>query len=320
MVRKILIIFFALVFVFPIFKVNAQVQSGDIILEIDPKFPQANEEVTASLSTFVTDLNNAKISWKLNGEAALEGVGKTNFSFNVGDSGTQTSIEATIETLNGSTVNKKLFVSPSGVDMLWEAYNTYVPPFYKGKALAPIEGMIKVVAIPGSQNMTGYNYKWKQDSKNQLSSSGYEKNSYIYKNSYLDKSNDIEVSVSDLFSSKNGLGKITITPIIPKIILYEKDLILGTKWDRALNDRFMIPQSGTTIVAAPYFFSIKDLNSSNYSFDWFLNGEQTLTPNQRNSLTIKPEGGRSGSSSIKITINNIPTLFQSVDKEINVNF
>ncbi|MEK7572742.1 MAG: hypothetical protein AAB493_02730, partial [Patescibacteria group bacterium] len=318
--RKSLIIFFVLIFMFFAFKINAQIQSGEITLEINPQYPKENEEVRASLSTFTTDLNKAKISWKLDGQTALEGVGKTNFSFNVGISGSQTNLEIKIETLNGSVVNKQIYLSPSSVDMLWEAYDTYAPPFYKGKTMAPIEGMVKVVAIPSNKNLAGFNYNWRQDNKNKTASSGYEKNYYLYKNSYLEKNNEIEATVSDIFGSDNGSGKITITPGVPKIVFYEKNSSFGTKWEKALSDGFIINPNGTTIVAEPYFFSIKDLNSSNYSFKWFLNGEQTIIPNQKNSLAIKPEGGKSGSSNIKITINNIPTLFQSVSKELNVNF
>jgi hypothetical protein len=320
MARKSLTIFFVLIFMFFAFEINAQIQSGDITLEINPQYPKENEEVRASLSTFTTDLNNAKISWKLDGQMALEGVGKTNFSFNVGISGSQTSLEVKIETLNGSVVNKQIYLSPSSVDMLWEAPDAYVPPFYKGKAMVSTEGTVKVVSIPSNKSLTGFNYKWKQDGKNKPTSSGYEKNYYLYKNNYLEKNNTIEVTVSNLLGNENGTGKVTITPSTPKIIFYEKNLSFGTKWEKVLDSGFVVNPSGAIIVAEPYFFSIKDLDSSNYSFKWFLNGEQTTTPNPKNSLAIKPESGKSGSSIIKIIIDNIPTLFQSAEKELNVNF
>lgn len=320
MKKKSLILFFTLIIcVFFSFQVNAQIQSGDIVLNISPQYPKANEEVNASVSTFTTDLNNAKISWILDGSTALEGIGKKDFSFKVGNSGFSTNLEVKIETITGSVINKKITISPSDIDMLWEAYNTYVPPFYRGKALASIEGKVKVVAIPSTQNLAGFSYNWKQDDKSKQDSSGYGKNYYIYQNSYLENSNTVAVAVSDIFGNGIGSGTISINPGNPKIVFYKKDQILGTQWENSISNGFTINKDGDTIVAEPYFFSIKDLNSSGYEFNWFLNGEQTPTPSQKNTLSIKP-GGNSGSAIIKVIINNTKTLFQSMNKEINVNF
>lgn len=320
MAKKSLIIFFMLVWVFFAFNTNAQVQSGDIVLQISPEYPKANEEVRASLSTFTTDLNNARISWTLDGETVFEGMGKKNFSFKVGNSGFQTNLEVKIETINGSVINKKISISPSDIDMLWEAYNTYAPPFYKGKTLVSIEGNVKVVAIPSVQGLAGFNYKWKQDNKNKLSSSGYEKNYFIYKNSYLEDVNAVEVTVSDLFGNGIGFGETLISPGNPKIIFYKKDPLLGIRWENSLTNGFNINSNGETIIAEPYFFSSKDLDSGSLTFNWSLNGQDTLIPNQKNILAIKPTSGKSGNTVIKVIINNTKTMFQSMTKEINVNF
>lgn len=320
MVKKSLIIFFVLIYVFFALKTNAQIQSGDVVLNINPRYPKANEEVTASVSTFTTNLNNARISWILNGETVLEGIGRKTFSFNVGDLDFQTNLEVKIETINGSVINKKITISPSDIDLLWQGYDVYVPPFYKGRSIAPIEGSVKVVAIPSNQNLAGFNYKWKRDNKNRPESSGYEKNYFICENTYLENKDNVEVVVSDLLGNGIGSNKVTIDLSNPKIIFYEKDPILGMKWENALTDGFIVNKEGDTLVAEPYFFAKKDLSSSNYSFKWFLNGEETLIPDQKNYLSLKPLDEKSGSSIVKIIIKNTKTLFQSMEKTINVNF
>ncbi len=320
MVKKGLIIFFVLVFVFFAFKTNAQIQSANIVLVINPQYPKANENVNAYLSTYSTDLNSARISWTLNGETLLVGIGKKNFSFKVGDSEFQTILEVTIETLDGSTINKRIVISPSEIDMLWEASGAYTPPFYKGKALVPIEGSVKIVAIPSTENQAGLNYKWKKDGKSKQDSSGYEKNYLIYRNTYLEDENKSEVAVSDLFGNSIGYGQISVKPGNPKIVFYRKDLNLGTKWENALSDGFSVNGDGGTIVAEPYFFSTKNNRLSNLDVKWFLNGEQIQTPGIKNTISIKPTSGQYGTSLIKIIINNTATLFQSMEKIVNVNF
>ena len=317
---KSLILFSALIYVFFAFLSYAQTQSGDIVLSINPEYPQANADVTASLASYSTDLNRANISWSLNGQLAIQKVGQKTFSFRVGGIGTQTTIAVQIQASDGSFINKQIIITPADIDMLWEAENAYVPPFYAGKALITSEAMIKVVAVPASNNGENYTYSWKQDDTNKPDSSGYGKNFYSFKNSFLEPSNTIEASVSDLYGSNIGAGKITLTMGIPKILFYEKDPTLGTRWEKALTDGITINSNGETLVAEPYFFTPRNLNSSDLDFKWSLGGSAIDTPSTPNELSIKPESGQSGTSTIALSINNIKTLFLSLNKTLNVNF
>ena len=320
MFRKSLIIFFALTFMFFAFFTHAQTQSNDISLNINPQYPKSNQDATASLTSFATDLNRANISWTLNGQLAVQSVGQKTFSFRTGDNGTQTTIDVQIQAADGSFINKRAIISPADIDMLWEASDAYVPPFYEGKALAVSQGTIKVVAMPTSNNGQSYIYNWKQDGDNEPDSSGYGKNSYTFKNSYLEPSNTAEASVSDLYGNNVGDGQITITPGIPKILFYRKDQTLGTEWQQTLSDGFTIDPNGETLVAEPYFFTPRNLNSSDLQIKWSLGGSPIDTPAIPNELSIKPATGQSGSSVIDLSIDNVKTLFLSMDKTLNVNF
>ena len=317
--NKILISISALIFTFFAFSAYAQVQNADVVIDINPKYPRANEEVKASLSSYATDLNKSKISWKLNGQISIEAVGKKDFSFTTAGVGLQTVLEAEIQTSDGSFLNKKIIITPSDIDMLWEATDSYTPPFYKGKALNTSEGMLKIVALTNSRDSAGLSYNWKLDDTNKPDSSGYKKNYYIFKNSFLDKENTVEVTTSSLAGNNNGQGSITIKLENPKIIFYEKDL-LGVKYEKALGNGFTINPSGKIIVAEPYFFSPKNLSSRDLEFKWSLGDSEIDTPSPKNELGIKPEKGQSGQSSIKVAISNIKKMFLSSEKEINVNF
>jgi hypothetical protein len=320
MLKKILILipilFLSLFFSF---STDAQVQNTDVVLSISPQYPRVGDEVTASVSSYVTDLGNARISWILNNNPPVVGIGRKTFSFTIGNTGFKTTLEARIETATGSLVDKTITISPADIDLLWQATDAYVPPFYRGKALPSSEGMIKVVAIPDSSDLGGLSYGWKEDNSSQPSYSGYGKDFYEYKNSYLEDSNTVETTVSDLLGNGVGSGRIKIIPGAPKIIFYQKDPLLGIRWENALTDNFAINPNGETIVAEPYFFS-QNTDASNLVFNWFLNGEQTATPDPQNALSVKLESGKSGTAKIKVSINNIRSLFQGLDKEFNVNF
>jgi len=316
---KILILFSVLICVFSAFSVNAQVKNADVSLILSPKDPGANETVSASISSFVADLNKSFISWSLDGQTVIQGVGQKNFSFKTGSDNSQTSIDVKIDNTDGSSITKQIIITPAGIDLLWEAYDSYVPPFYKGKALLSSEGIIKAVAIMNSNKTSGALYNWKADDNNKIDSSGYGKNYYIFQKSYLDKNNTIEVNVSNLLGNSLGSGKINLANGNPKIVFYKKDSTLGTQWQKALEDNSRIDSNGETIVFEPYFISPKNLNSSNLNISWTLGNSPISTPEIKNELSIRPESS-GGSSKIKVSIENIKKMFLSANKEINVNF
>ena len=317
---KITILFSIFVYMFFAFSVYAQVQSANIVLNISPKYPKANENITASVATFSTDLNKAKIAWKLNGQIAIEAVGKKDFSFTTADTGLQTVLEVEIQTSDGSFVTKRIIITPSDIDMLWEAPDSYVPPFYKGKALNTSEGTIKVIALTNSRDSAGLSYNWKLDDINKPDSSGYKKNYYIFKNSFLDRNNTVEVTTSSLGGKNTGQGKIIINPVKPKIVFYQKDLTFGTKYEKAIDNNFAMSPTGEIFVVEPYFFSPKNLNSSDLEIKWYLGGSLINTPDTKNEIGLAPEEGQTGGSSIKVVINNIKKMFLNAEKQINVNF
>jgi len=326
MQRKYTILIFILAFMSFGFFANAQIRDTDVVLSVSPQYPSPNQDTTAVLSSHTINLDKTNIIWSINDEIMIVGVGKKTFSFKMGALGDSLTVSATIDTIDGQNIQKKMTITPAGVDMLWEAYDAYVPPFYKGKALVPSQGSFKIVAIPNLINQTGkvninnLSYTWKKDSKVQSSSSGWGKSYFIFQNSYLDKGNTVEVKVSDISGATNASGKINLSTISPKILFYKNDLQFGVKWENALSNGFEINREGEILKVEPYFFSPKNIDSSELKFDWFLNGEKISTPEPKNILYIKPEADQSGNATIKITIENIDTLFQTMSKQLQVSF
>ena len=322
MQKKYLILIVVILFgAFSVFSfVKAQVKNESIVLVLSPANPRAGENVTARISSIATDLNKAKIAWIVNGQTAIERVGQKSFSFNAGVAGSKTNLGVSIETTDGTILNKSTIVAPADIDMLVEAYNTYAPPFYKGRILPSVEGMVKVVAMPNSNTVGGLSYDWNQDGENMSDSSGYNKNYYVYKNIYLEKNNTVSVEVTDLSGSSMGDGDTTINYINPKVMFYKKDPIFGTLWDSAVTDGHTVDTNGEIIVAEPYYIWPKNLSSSSLSFKWSIDGSELDAQTPINEIGIKPTSGQSGQSKISVAINNINSLFLSITKDLNVNF
>ena len=324
--KKYIILTLVLTTAFAGFFARAQVRDTDIVLSISPQYPSQNQSVNATLNSHSINLDKANIFWSVNDQETSGGIGKKSFSFKTEDTGSFTVLSVTIDTVDGQSISKTMTITPAELDMLWEAYDSYTPPFYKGKALVTSQGTLKIVAVPsiinqnGKVNINNLSFVWKKDSKSQSDSSCCGYNYFIFQNSYLDKGNIIEVKVSDISGGASTSGKITLNTTNPKILFYQNDPALGVKWERTLNNGFTINPNGETLTVEPYFFSPQNLNSADLVFDWSLNGEKIQTPSPKNILSIKPEAGQSGSATIKVVVNNIRTLFQSIEKQINVRF
>jgi len=311
------------IFVLPFMTKAASPSS--ISVNIAPESPAPRENVNITLTSYINNLDSVLISWSVDGKNVLADIGKKSFSFNAPDAGQETKIVANIALPDGN-IEKTIIIRPAIMTLLWQAEDSYVPPFYRGKTLPTPESNVRVVAMPevknGSQVVNPKNmvYAWKKDYNNDQTNSGYGKNFYIYINDYLDDSNNISVNASTTDQSYSSSASIDIGTYQPKIIFYKNDINLGTLWEQALSNGHKI--IGDEILeAAPYFLSPQDLRIPILTWDWSINNVFVNSSGTRkNLLPIKVQQGISGTSKIKLEINNTYKLFENAKKEINVEF
>lgn len=326
MAKRTLILLSIFITLFCLFgiKVFAQVQNLDVVLDSYPSNPKANENVIITAKSYVVDLNKSYFVWRLNDEVKSAGIGKTSFSFVLANVSMQNVIDVEIQTVDKKTLNKGMVIASANVDLLWEAVDSYSPPFYKGKTLIGREADVKVVAIPSLYSQGRkisphtLSYNWSVDGDNQPSLSGFGKNYFIFKNSFLDKYNKASVIVSDLNKENEVAEDISIVPITPKILFYKKDSS-GIKLEKTLDSGSFIDKKGENIVAVPYFFTPSYILLNDLEINWYINNEK-VEPNIKNEISVKPIEDVGGQSKIKVDVVNLQTLFQEASKEIIVNF
>ena len=302
------------------------VSPSAISVNIAPANPAPYENVTITLSSFAANLDSVNIVWLVDGKTALSGIGKKSFSITAKAVNTETNIEARIFLPDGE-IDKRITIKPSVMVLLWQANDSYVPPFYKGKALPTADSEIKVVAMPeitvndvlvNPKNMT---YSWKQDYKNMQNASGYGKNFFTYINDYLENSSQVGVTASTLdqkYQSEASINIATNNP--PEIVFYKKDVKMGMVWEQALSNGHLI-QGEEIIVAEPYFISPKDWRRPELVYYWSLDGRSVNVLNYlKNFMPLKAEAGTSGISKLKLEIENTDKIFQTAQKEINIQF
>lgn len=319
------ILFFVL-FLIPILgfsiKTYAVTQENDISIKANPTNPNPFSPITLTVTSFATDLNKASIEWRSGGKIVFSGVGKTSYSFNVGGPNTSVSFEITILPEGETGVIRKNFsIGVSDMDILWEAVDSYTPPFYKGKALPSKEGQLKLVAYPNTSGLSqatqkNITYTWKNNFETIKSASGTGKNKYIFTNSELKNIEKISVLVSGPNNSYNAEKSLTINMIEPEIIFYKKSPLEGILYENAITQNEYLEEDEITFVVEPYFLSYKN-GASGFKYDWKINGESTSLPSNPRELTVRPQA-RGGYATLEFSIENLTKLFQNVVGSLRV--
>ncbi|MEK7175678.1 MAG: hypothetical protein AAB693_02670 [Patescibacteria group bacterium] len=310
---------------FPVFVNQVLAREEGIFINIKPENPEPLENVNVSIKSFSVNLDVVSISWFVDGKFIVSEIGKKSIPVRAGAAGSNTSVVAEISFSSGK-VEKKVIISPSKIVMLWQAEDSFVPPFYKGKALASQETSIKIVALPeiksGNELIDPKNmiYKWEKDYENVSAGADYGKNYFLYQNNYLENSENISVTASTLDQKSSAYAGIDVGMVNPKIVFYKKDEKLGNLWEKSVGDGYGV-KNNDIIIAAPYFISPKEILSPLLSFSWFINDGLVNIPSyKKHLLNLNTKEGVHGKAKIKLEIENKYKLFQTANKEIGVSF
>lgn len=326
--QKLFIFSCALIIVFSVgtSQVFAQLElglrEGDVSVLLSPEIPKPNQTVMITLSSFSINIDTLMIIWKKDGATLKTGLGVKSISVespNIGES-----ITVTAEIFSkGASIKKTVFIRPSEIDLLWEATDSYVPPFYKGKALPGSEGAIQIVAIPntGSLGIKGSDlvYTWRKNFTAVPSLSGYGKQSITTRLGYLNPSELIEVEVKNVSGTYKATDRVTITPIKPKILYYEIDPMLGLLTNKAIESGHTIAQASFELFASPFFFSVKDLASNELIYKWVVGGKSVPSGAIKNRITLQFEEKAAGSTQVTTDIDSAAKIFQRANASIGIN-
>ncbi len=302
--------------------IDIQLQSGDISIETIPENPQPYEDVTIKLSSYSTDLSKAFINWRNGSNEILSGYGKTSYSFRAFGPNTTTTFDIDITTGDtGDKVSKRVIISPAEVELMWESVDGYTPPFYRGKSFVSPEGFIRVVAIPNTSTIKSgkgkVSYAWKLNNDTVANASGYNKDSYVFKNDQLDTTEKVTVIASSVDNAYTATKSIEVPIVDPRIIFYKKSPTEGILYNQALANDSFISEDEVTIVAEPYFLATKG-NEPSFTYSWTVNGNAIETPSRKTELTVRPSS-RGGYATIGVVFENFSSFFQKVSGKLKLN-
>lgn len=303
---------------------NSTINASDIEVIINPEQPGAFESVSIRLDSNSIDLNRYIIQWTTDSFEQKTGIGMRNFITKTGAYGSRKKITATI-TGNGLSITKMVILSPEDATILWEAVDSYVPPFYKGKKMPSQESLITISALPNfklnnnSLDLEDAVYLWSRNGNRILNMGGYGKGSITIKHNRLRPSENISVSVSDVGNSGKAEKSITIPIINPEIHWYYKNDNNFRKLV-SVNRGLRVASGNIVLVAEPYFFSTST-NTADLDYSWKVNKDTLyLEPGSIKKELLVQNPGQTGQATFSVDIKNPKTFLQSAARSVSLFF
>ena len=302
---------------------------GEVIsFQVSPENPRPNQIVTINIDSFSIDLNRAdSITWLVNNEVVSRGAGVKQMQFEAGKLGSRSVIDVVVRGTDIGTVTESITIAPTEVDLLWEA-KTYTPPFYSGKALPSSDAEITITAIPQFVTSNGNKLKsseliftWKRDGKVLGKDSGRGKDMIKITGPRIFNSTLIQAKVSSLRSTLQGKEIISISTVQPKIIFYKNDIILGMRYEKGIKDTLTLSEEEVNITAHPYFFSGNRRVSSDFNYNWNVDGSSVpSSPDDESSIVLRQIGEGEGSAVVTLSIQSIDKILQVARESFSVIF
>lgn len=303
---------------------NSTVNASDIDVAITPENPGAFETVSLRLDSNSIDLNRYVIQWVTDSFEQKSGMGMRNFVTKTDGYGSRKKITATI-TGNGLSLVKTITLSPQDTTVLWEATDSYVPPFYRGKKLPSNESLITVSAIPNFQNklsslkLNDAVFLWSRNDNRILNVGGYAKDSITIQHNKLRPSEKITVDVSDMSNNVTARKSILVPIINPEIHWYYKNDSNYRKLT-AIDRGLRVNNGNVVLVAEPYFFSFSR-NTNDLNYEWRVNNEIVyLEPGTDKKELLVQNPGQTGQATFTLDIKNPKTFLQSAGSKISFYF
>lgn len=283
-------------------------------ISLSPAQPAPGDKVTLTLSSPLYDVDQADITWRADGKTVLQGVGEKTVTVTAGALGEQTVVTVEIATDSVDT-SVRTFVTSSALDILWES-DSYVPPFYDGRALPSARSHARLQAIPylpksggGFYSASELTYTWKENGATIVNLSGKGKSSATLPSPDLFGDYVVSVLATSPDRSVSGTSQVRIASVEPALVLYRDHPLFGMEYFDALSATTFINENEMTFAVVPYFVNTRSLTAARLTYAWQINGKVVPSDETRpDELTINA-GSTGGIAQISLSLTDTQNLF-----------
>jgi hypothetical protein len=270
------------------------------------------------------DINNANISWSINGKNTQSGTGLTTLEVNAPALGGRLSVRVSATTPEGTTVSSSIVVTSGSIDLIIES-DGETHDFFKGKISPTYQSKTKIIAIPHISNSKGGEYdpknlvyKWEKGDRVIEDQSGFGRQSLTVTGDTIPRPYEITVTASTRDGSFKTQTKTSIESNEPSISFYINDPLYGPLFNKVISSTIRIgSQKETGILAIPYGLNN---SSSGFEYEWKINNIPKPDLSTGPYIIIRAPDQGSGSSNISLDIRNPDKMLQGVSGEVTATF
>ncbi len=301
--------------------VHAQIGIGgfgaDLTLSISPLYPSPNAVVHIEARSILMDLDTLDISWYKDGEKIGGGPGIKEIDVVAGALGSEATVEAVVYEGDLPSTGATARITPTEIDLLSES-NSYVPPFYKGRALPSAGTTLNLQAIPRFKRPDGsfvsssdIIFTWKRGGTVIQSASGRGKSTALLESPGLFGADLISVEARTPDGKFSGSASARIAATEPRLLLYKDHPLFGVMYHQALTAQNFIPETEMSFSAVPYFAEAAGANDNRLIYAWRINeSEVAVDPSRPSQITINAERS-SGNALIELALSHATNFFMS---------
>lgn len=280
----------------PAFAIQAQFVPDQLVLLASPESPSSGEIFTVQASTPTLDQNRLFFDWVVDGKRKpdLSGLGKNSIKLTAGNVGSVTRITANVEGADKEIKPASLNIYISDLALAWFA-ETYVPRWYKGKALPTQNSVVRVTAIPklivGGSAIASENliYRWTLDDQENVVS-GIGQQVFRFRMSDLPKStHQIEVAIEDGRGVIHKNGLLILNTFQPQAKIYASSPLGGIEFRSSPSFTFIKLRGLLDFIIEPFFFNAS--SKKQLGFNWRVAGQEiTGVPDNPHLITLDTTG------------------------------
>ena len=296
-----------------------------ISINLNPRAPEAGSVVQLTAESPLLNLSKSFITWSAGGRTIAEGYGVIEARVTLDTKGTPVEVSVSAVDQNWGEARKSVVIGPPQIDILFDA-DTYVPPFYRGRALPSAGAALRLQALVRFARPDGtlvsesvIRYSWKRNGAPLGSVSGLGRSSTTIPAPALFSTDIISLEAHSDDGAFSGTKSVTVASREPALMLYEDSPIFGILFHEALSSSHAVVETRMTFAAIPYFATAERADDPTLRFKWTVNRESIASSeSQPNELTVNADRG--GIADITLTLTQTTNLFLGVDGRWSIEF
>ncbi|MBI5003793.1 hypothetical protein HZC00_01730 [Candidatus Kaiserbacteria bacterium] len=292
-----------------------------------PKNPSPGDTVHLTVTGgSLLDLQNSTITWFQNGKLISKGVGYASLDITTGTLGSEDDVNVQVDSPDGATAASSISIIPTHVDLLLDS-DSYIPPFYRGRALPSAGTHMQAQALVYFKRSDGsfippnsIIYTWKVNGQVIGNVSGKGRQTAVLPAPVLFGTSNVSIEAVSTDNLFTGSASTNISSVEPILMLYEDHPLFGILFHRAMGQTTTIPDSEMTFAAVPYFTQVKNPNDPQLRYHWMVNGNLIVADTNHPSEIVINADKSNGEAAITLALNHASNFLMNAKGSWDVIF